>query len=68
MDSTSRVHMVQAPKSESIKVLHTSLFGVIPKICQPGQPQKWRLIVDLSAPQGQSVNDGIKLEFCSLSY
>ena len=36
--------------------LHISRFGVIPKNNQPG---KWRLILDLSSPEGQSVNDGI---------
>ena len=36
--------------------LHRSRFGVIPKNNQPG---KWRLILDLSSPAGQSVNDGI---------
>ena len=34
----------------------TSPFGVIPKRHQLG---KWRLILDLSSPQGASVNDGI---------
>ena len=36
--------------------LHISHFGAIPKNNQPG---KWRLILDLSSPEGQSVNDGI---------
>ena len=45
--------------------LHISCFGVIPKKSQPG---KWRLIVDLSAPEGHSVNDGIPGELCSLRY
>ncbi len=40
-------------------------FGVIPK---PHQPGKWRLIVDLSHPRGESVNDGIERELCSLTY
>ena len=40
-------------------------FGVIPK---PHQPGKWRLIVDLSHPNGKSVNDGIEAELCSLRY
>ena len=35
----------------------------IPKKSQPG---KWRLIVDLSAPDGASVNDGIVPSLCSL--
>ena len=39
-------------------------FGVIPK----RQHDKWRLIVDLSHPEGGSVNDGIDPELCSLSY
>ena len=45
--------------------LHINRFGVIPK---PHQPGKWRLIVDLSHPAGQSVNDGIQPELCSLAY
>ena len=39
-------------------------FGVIPK----GTPGKWRLIVDLSAPEGSSVNDGVDTKLCSLQY
>ena len=42
-----------------------SRFGVIPKKNQQG---KWRLITDLSSPQGHSVNDGIDPALCSLSY
>ena len=45
-------------------MVHTSRFGVIPK----GTSGKWRLIVDLSAPEGYSVNDGIDSELCSLKY
>ena len=37
----------------------------IPKRNQPG---KWRLIVDLSNPEGHSVNNGIDAGVCSLSY
>ena len=37
--------------------LHISRFGVIPKKHQPG---KWRLILNLSSPDGHSVNDGIQ--------
>ena len=43
----------------------TSRFGVIPK---SGQNGKWRLIVDLSYPEGGSVNDGISSNWCSLNY
>ena len=45
--------------------IHTSSFGVIPKRSQPG---KWRLIVNLSSPNGRSVNDGISAALCSLKY
>ena len=45
--------------------LHTNRFGIIPK---RGRPGKWRLIVDLSFPQGASVNDGIDSADFPLSY
>ena len=45
--------------------LQISRFGVIPK---PHQPGKWRLITDLSSPEGSSINDGIATRLCSLSY
>ena len=44
--------------------IHTNRFGVIPK----STPGKWRLIVDMSSPEGGSVNDGIRDSWCSLSY
>ena len=45
--------------------VHVSRFGLVPK---NHQPDKWRLIVDLSHPSGESVNDGIEPELCSLQY
>ena len=45
--------------------IHSSPFGVIPKRQKPG---KWRLILDLSSPEGFSVNDGISKETSSLRY
>ena len=48
-----------------IPSLHVSRFGVIPK---SHQPNKWRLIVDLSHPPDWSVNTGISRELCSMSY
>ena len=45
--------------------VHVSPFGVIPKKHKPG---RWRLIFDLSAPEGASVNDGISKDDSSLSY
>lgn len=52
----------EAAKSLNI---HCSPFGVIPK---KNTPNKWRLIIDLSAPENHSVNDGILKELASLSY
>ena len=46
-------------------LIQLSRIGVIPK---PHQPGKWRLITDLSSPKGQSINDGIDPELCSVSY
>ncbi|XP_065842624.1 uncharacterized protein [Oscarella lobularis] len=46
-------------------VSHVSPFGVIPK---PHQPGKWRLIVNLSAPEGASVNDGVNSALAGLQY
>ena len=45
--------------------IHINRFGVIPKKHQPG---KWRLITDLSFPEGKSVNDAIDPKLCSLKY
>lgn len=45
--------------------IHVNRIGCIPKKHQPG---KWRLITDLSHPQGGSVNDAIPPKLCSLSY
>ena len=49
---------------ENVPFVQISPFGVIPK----SEPGKWCLIVDLSSPEGKSVNDGICKELCSLSY
>ena len=49
---------------EDFPFVHVSRFGVIPK----GTTGKWRLIVDLSSPEGGSVNDGVDAGLCSLSY
>ena len=59
----SRVTGPFAPSD--IPAAHISRFGVIPK---SHQPDKWRLIVDLSHPKGKSVNDGIPKSLCSMSY
>ena len=45
--------------------IHFSSTGVIPK---KGKPGKWRLIVNLLAPSGGSVNDGVDKESIRFSY
>ena len=45
--------------------VHPSPIGLVPKSHQVG---KWRLIVDLSAPHGHRINDGIASSICSLAY
>ena len=46
-------------------LVHVSPLGVVPK---PHQPDKWRMITDLSCPRSSSVNDGISPDLCSLRY
>jgi hypothetical protein len=45
--------------------LHINRKGVVPKGHTPG---RWRLITDLSHPEGGSVNEGIEAQLCSLKY
>ena len=45
--------------------LHFNRFGIIPNGHNTG---KWRLITDISFPEGRSVNDRIESALCSLSY
>ena len=45
--------------------LHVNRMGVVPKGHSPG---RFRLITDLSFPEGASLNDGISSELCSLRY
>lgn len=46
-------------------LIHCGPYDVIPK---RNGPNKWRLIVDLSSPEGHSVNDGIIRDLSSLFY
>ena len=54
-----------AAPSPPVQDVHTSPIGIIPK---PHQPGKFRLVVDLSAPHGASINDAISPELSSLTY
>ena len=60
----SRGVLLGLDRSE-VPEVHLNRLGVIPKSSQPG---KWRLIVDLSHPEGKSVNDSILPDLCSLHY
>ncbi len=62
---SGRVALAGTPKQAEALGIHCSPFGVIPKKNRPG---KFRLILNLSAPEGSSVNDGIGKELASLSY
>ena len=65
-----RVYLSEEPKRrtilgpfapEEVPEVKINWFGVIPKSHQPG---KWRLIVDLSYPEGKSLSDGISSDLC----
>ena len=60
--AAGRLELVPPP---SAAIVRRNPIGLIPK---PHQPNKFRLIVDLSAPQGFSINDGISSALCSLEY
>ena len=63
--SQKRVAVVGTPESAQELGIHCSPFGVIPK---KNKPNKRRLILDLSSPDGHSVNDGVQKKLASLSY
>ena len=60
------MHRVACPyPTDECPLVQINRFGVIPK---HHQANKWCLIVDLSHPEGFSINDGIPSHLCSLSY
>ena len=60
-----RIIPLDDPTLLALPRLMISPFGVIPK---HHQPNKRRLIVDLSAPEGHSINDAINASHCSIKY
>ena len=60
--AANRVVRIQGVDAD---LIHCSPFGVILK---RNRPNKWRLVVDLSSPEGHSMNDGISRDLSSLSY
>ena len=66
LDAELTTEVLKGPfNRKSMKAVQLNRFGVREKKSQPG---KWRLIVDLSHPDKQSVNDGISSELCSFTY
>ena len=63
-DECSKGRVLGPFPPSSVPQVHVSRLGVVPK----KGIDKWRLILDLSSPEGRSVNDGIRPELCSLSY
>ena len=66
IDAEVAAHRLIGPVPDSLASLcHCSPIGLIPK---PHQPGRWRLIVDLSAPRGSSVNDAIASSLAQMHY
>ena len=65
LEEVDRDNILGSFSSQSTKGYHINRIGVIPKQHQLG---KWRLITDLSFPEGASVDDSIDPTRCSLSY
>ena len=65
LSEEARLGRIMRINQEAIVMVHCSPFGVIPK---KNRINKWRLILDLSAPEGASVNDGIPKELALLAY
>ncbi len=57
-------HLIGPLDITKFPYMQVSSLGVVPK----KHSDKWRLILDLSHPKGQSVNDGIDRTSCSLAY
>ena len=55
-------HLLGSLQRSEYPHVHISQFSVIPK----SEPGKWRLIIDLSLPPGESVNNLITLNCESL--
>ena len=64
MHTSPHIHTYQGVGNE-VQGLVVSRFGLILK---KDQKDKWRLIQDLSHPEGRSINDGIDRDLCSLTY
>jgi hypothetical protein len=59
----SRGRLVGPLDPQLYPFVHASSLGAVPK---KHSADKWRLILDLSHPEGSSINGGIEKQFCSL--
>ena len=66
-DKEVSLEQIISPVLAGVLPVETQLspLGTIPKSEQPG---KWRLIKDLSSPEGASVNASFEPELCFLRY
>ena len=64
-ESLDRIQRVCPPSLTSLQRFQISPCGVIPK---RNNPNKWRLIIDLSSPRGRSINDSIDESISSIHY
>ena len=60
-----RIARIGPSSSASHLDIQISPLGVVPK---KGRADQWRMIMDLSSPNGESVNDGISKEISSCQY
>ena len=63
--SILQIRLIGPLASGEAVAVHCSPIGIISKQHKPG---KWRLIHDLSSPEGASINDGISPDLSSLIY
>ena len=61
----AKSHLVGPLDRSDLPYVQISSLGTVPK---KHTRNKWRLILDLSHPQGNSINDGIARTLCSLIY
>jgi hypothetical protein len=66
-DELRKGRVKEVPESDLPANYFCSPIGLVPKLID-GVQMGWRIIFDLSSPEGFSVNDGIPREFGSLIY
>ena len=64
VDQERKAGILAGPMEGQSTDIQVSQLGVIPKA---HQPDRWRLIVDLSSPHSVSVNKSVDRDLCKLS-